>query len=66
MFDGFTGKDNNTGWVVKLNLNKTGVTSATVHEARIDKRGTPKPASAKARYCWQQGEDGLKACKAGS
>lgn len=66
VFDGFTGKDNNTGWVVKLNLNKTGVTSATVHEARIDKRGTPKPASAKARYCWQQGEDGLKACKIGS
>ena len=63
VFDGFSAKDNNTGWVVRLNLTKTGVASATVHEARIDKRGTPKPASAKARYCWQQGENGLQACQ---
>ena len=64
VFDGFTGKDNNTGWVVKLNLNKTGVTSATVHEARIDKRGTPRPASAKPRYCWQLGDALLRICAA--
>ena len=64
VFDGFTGKDNNTGWVVRLNMNKTGVTSATVHEARIDKRGTPRPASAKPRYCWQKGEALLRLCAA--
>ena len=63
VFDGFSTRANNTGWVVRLNLNKTGVTSATVHEALIDKRGTPRPASSNPRYCWQQGEDGLQACK---
>ena len=63
VFDGFTAKDNNTGWVVRLNLTKTGVASATVHEARIDKRGTPKPASVKPRYCWKQGENELQDCQ---
>jgi poly-gamma-glutamate synthesis protein (capsule biosynthesis protein) len=62
VFDGFNNKDNNTGWVVKLNMNKNGVTSATVHEALIDKRGTPRPASAKPRYCWRQGEASLGQC----
>ncbi len=64
VFDGFSSKDNNTGWVVRLNMNTTGVTSATVHEARIDKRGTPRPESAKPRYCWQQGESLLRICAA--
>jgi poly-gamma-glutamate capsule biosynthesis protein CapA/YwtB (metallophosphatase superfamily) len=64
VFDGFSSKENNTGWVVRLNMNKTGVTSATVHEAHIDKRGTPRPASAKPRYCWQQGEALLRICAA--
>jgi poly-gamma-glutamate synthesis protein (capsule biosynthesis protein) len=46
IFDGFTDEDNNTGWVLTLNVGKGGVRSASRHTARMDRYGTPHPVEA--------------------
>jgi poly-gamma-glutamate capsule biosynthesis protein CapA/YwtB (metallophosphatase superfamily) len=44
VFDGFSSVDNNTGWVLWMDVTKQGVTAWHVERARIDKQGTPHPA----------------------
>jgi len=48
IFDGFDDEDNNTGWVLLLNVDRRGVTQAMRHVARIDRHGTPHPVGATA------------------
>jgi poly-gamma-glutamate synthesis protein (capsule biosynthesis protein) len=45
VFDGFTDADNNTGWLLQMNLDKTGVVSWHTVIAHIDKEGSPHPAA---------------------
>lgn len=44
VFDGFSDADNNTGWLLRLALNRQGVTGWAIERARIDKQGVPHPA----------------------
>ncbi|MBA4110254.1 MAG: poly-gamma-glutamate biosynthesis protein [Leptothrix sp. (in: Bacteria)] len=43
IFDGFDDADNNTAWVLRLNVDRTGVRQAQIHVGRIDRHGTPHP-----------------------
>lgn len=45
VFEGFNQVVNNTGWVLRLELNKQGVRSWQVFEAHIDPQGRPRLAS---------------------
>lgn len=42
VFEGFTDKVNNIGWALRMEVNKTGVTSWQLHTARIDAQGVPR------------------------
>ncbi|RZL03718.1 MAG: CapA family protein [Rubrivivax sp.] len=44
IFDGFDDADNNTGWVLRLDLDRHGVHGMSIQVARIDRHGTPHPA----------------------
>lgn len=44
IFDGFDGKGNNTGWVLWLEVDRSGVKRVERHVATIDRNGTPHPA----------------------
>jgi len=44
LFDGFTDARNNTGWLLRMDLNRQGVTQWRIDEARIDREGVPHPA----------------------
>lgn len=43
VFDGFSSIENNTGWVLWMEVTKQGVTAWHVEQARIDSQGTPHP-----------------------
>jgi len=60
IFDGFTRRDNNTGWLLKLELDRDGVRGWRAHVGHIDRRGTPHPAP--AGLCWQRGWQKESAC----
>ncbi|WP_374593970.1 CapA family protein [Aquabacterium sp.] len=46
VFDGFSEPVNNTGWVLWLDVGKQGVHAWHVEAVRIDRQGSPHPASA--------------------
>ena len=43
IFDGFSSIENNTGWILWMDVTAQGVTSWHVEHARIDRQGTPHP-----------------------
>jgi len=43
VFDGFSSTENNTGWVLWMDVTRQGVSAWHVEEARIDRQGTPHP-----------------------
>lgn len=43
IFDGFDDADNNTAWVLRLQVNRTGVREVHIQVGRIDRQGTPHP-----------------------
>ncbi len=45
VFDGFTDRDNNTGWLLRMELDRRGVKNWRVTVARIDRRGIPHPST---------------------
>jgi poly-gamma-glutamate synthesis protein (capsule biosynthesis protein) len=62
LFDGFSDADNNTGWLLKMELNRQGVTQWRTHVARIDKEGIPHPARQIKGNCWQRGWEKADVC----
>ena len=48
IFDGFDDKDNNTGWALRLEVDRHGVKRADRYEAFMDRHGTPHPSGAGA------------------
>lgn len=44
VFEGFPDKVNNIGWALRMEVNKTGVTSWQLHTAHIDGQGVPRNA----------------------
>lgn len=61
VFDGFSDAINNTGWMLSLQVDKSGVKQARVTEVNIDREGLPKPVSSMAP-CWAQGQQAWSKC----
>ena len=49
VFDGFSSEQNNTGWVLWLDVSRQGVQTWRVEVAHMDRQGTPHPAKEPAR-----------------
>ena len=64
VFDGFTDLDNNTGWLLRMDVDRSGVAEWHTVIARIDRHGTPHPDPTRAGQCWQRGWPQPKPCTA--
>jgi hypothetical protein len=53
VFNGFTDEIENTGWLLRLELDRQGVRRWRTFVARIDRQGLPHP-SAQPGLCWQR------------
>ncbi len=56
VFDGFDDADNNTGWLLQLDVGRHGVERMRRHVARIDRHGTPHPVSREAEVLPWEGQ----------
>lgn len=63
VFDGFDTREATTGWLVTLTLDAKGSAAFRQDEVRIDREGTPHPAPAGSRLCWQRGETAAATCR---
>jgi poly-gamma-glutamate capsule biosynthesis protein CapA/YwtB (metallophosphatase superfamily) len=66
VFDGFSSLDNNTGWLLRLDLDRQGVRAWQTTVAHMGREGVPVPARAKvgatAGACWERGAQAAGAC----
>lgn len=62
VFDGFSDEDNNTGWLLRLELDRDGVRAWHTVIARIDGDGTPHPRPDLPAQCWERGAAQARAC----
>ena len=66
VFDGFSNVDNNTGWLLRLELDRDGVRAWRTTVARMGREGVPVPAPAHAvataGACWARGDAAAGAC----
>lgn len=62
IFDGFDNAVNNTGWLLRLEIDRQGVRRWQTVVAHIDHQGTPHPARAVEGECWQRGDAQTRAC----
>ena len=64
VFDGFSDADNNTGWLLRLELDRQGVRRWRIFIARIDRQGIPHPAPRSEGACWERGQEKAGVCAA--
>nr|WP_229487495.1 CapA family protein [Pseudoduganella lutea] len=64
VFDSFTDVDNNTGWLLRLELDRHGVRSWNTVIARMDGQGTPHPRPDLPVQCWDRETAEARACMA--
>lgn len=64
VFDGFPDKANNTGWLLKVDLDQLGVVRWQTVVALIDREGIPRPSVNHPSQCWVRGQESTQACKA--
>lgn len=64
VFDGFSSDSANTGWVLRLDLDRNGARAWRAQVARIDAQGIPHPASETDGTCWERGWAGPTHCAA--
>lgn len=62
VFDGFEDEDNITGWMLSVNLDKSGVRSLETHVVRMDMNGSPIPQPDLSGPCWERGQKNLSLC----
>lgn len=62
LFDGFDNKVNNTGWVLRMELDRQGVRTWRTFSTRVDREGVPHPALTPGGSCWSRGQDEATAC----
>lgn len=53
------------GWVLRLHLDKTGVTAFDTHVARLNLKGIPKSDPSSPSPCWSRGQSSVEQCRAG-
>lgn len=63
VFDGFSDPANNTGWLLRLELDHQGVSAWRTIVAHQDKEGTPHPAKLTEGECWARGQITSKPCE---
>ncbi|MFT5532686.1 MAG: poly-gamma-glutamate capsule biosynthesis protein CapA/YwtB (metallophosphatase superfamily) [Burkholderiaceae bacterium] len=64
VFDGFSDPVSNTGWLLRMELDRQGVRGWRTVSARIDREGTPHPAPKLGGMCWEKGQDQATVCLA--
>jgi poly-gamma-glutamate synthesis protein (capsule biosynthesis protein) len=64
VFDGFTKANNNTGWLLRLELDREGARAWRTDLAHIDRQGIPHPAPATEGTCWERGKAEASPCGA--
>jgi poly-gamma-glutamate capsule biosynthesis protein CapA/YwtB (metallophosphatase superfamily) len=62
VFDGFSSKENNTGWLLRMEFDRQGARNWRIETAHIDKIGFPHPAKEVANQCWRRGDAESAAC----
>jgi poly-gamma-glutamate synthesis protein (capsule biosynthesis protein) len=62
VFDGFADPDSNTGWLLRMEADRSGVRSWRTYVAHMDSKGTPHPDSKSAGLCWERGQEKAAAC----
>ena len=62
VFDGFSDQDNNTGWLLRLEADRSGVRAWRTFVAHMDSKGTPHPVIESAGSCWVRGQERAMAC----
>jgi len=62
VFNGFKDADNNTGWLLRLDVDRQGVRRWQTVVAHIDRSGTPHPANQTEGMCWARGAEQVSAC----
>lgn len=55
VFDGFRSDSANTGWLLRLDLDRRGARAWRAQVARIDAQGIPHPAPETDGTCWEKG-----------
>jgi len=64
VFDGFDAYEKVTGSLLRLEVDKTGVTSWRTFTAHIDSNGTPHRVQNAKDQCWQRGAETSSNCVA--
>ncbi len=62
VFDGFGDQDSNTGWLLRLEADRSGVRAWRTYVAHMDSKGTPHPVPQSAGVCWERGWQQAEAC----
>ncbi|MYN14171.1 CapA family protein [Pusillimonas sp. TS35] len=62
VFDGFEDEENLKGWLVRLEMDRSGVAAWQVYTVYIDPKGIPRPESPEPRSCWKKGQQAETAC----
>jgi poly-gamma-glutamate synthesis protein (capsule biosynthesis protein) len=63
LFDGFSAEDNNTGWLLRLELDSQGVRRWRTFVAHIDGKGVPRPGVQNEGFCWERGQETATDCR---
>lgn len=61
VFDGFTRPENNTGWILRLDVDRHGPLTWRIDVVRIDAKGIPHPTG-KPGACWRAGMSAAAPC----
>lgn len=56
VFDSFTGEAQNTGWLLRLELDRQGVQAWRTRVVRLDREGLPRPHPRATALCWTRGD----------
>lgn len=62
LFDSFTDEANNTGWLLRLELDRDGVRRSEIYVGHIDGEGIPHAKNAAPAICWSRGEANMSSC----
>lgn len=62
LFDSFSDKASNTGWVLRLDVDRHGVRAWRIFTAHIDHEGVPHPGPEAEEKCWSRGQEQAMAC----
>lgn len=62
VFDGFSEEPQKTGWLLRLELDATGVRAWRTRVVRLDREGLPRPHLKASALCWARGEAAPNDC----